>query len=99
LLDGGSARVEVLAYPGLGQHDVGVEGVLGQLVVLGEVLAVGRAAEGTVPVRVGGVDVVADELGGYVESEAASSGRLIFCPVARKSARCQLIRPVCWFCQ
>ena len=21
------------------------------------------------------------------------------CPVTRKSARCQLIRPVCWFCQ
>jgi hypothetical protein len=42
---GGGARVEVLAYPGLGEHDVGVEGVLGQLVVLGEVLAVGRAAE------------------------------------------------------
>jgi len=27
------------------------------------------------------------------------SPRLISCPVTRKAALCQLMRPVCWFCQ
>ena len=43
-------RVDVLADPGLGEHAVGVEGVVRQFVVLGEVLTVERAAEERIPV-------------------------------------------------
>jgi hypothetical protein len=46
-------RLEVLADPGPREHGVGVEGVLGQRIVFGVVLAVGLTAEKPVAAGVG----------------------------------------------